>query len=73
VETQDCGGGWQFKIVRAEVERPRTVHAARETDATGWFALDEMEMLNLHPGFREWVEAQRQIDADRNRRPRNGD
>ena len=40
VETQDCGAGWQFKIVRAEVERPRTVHAARETDATGWFSLD---------------------------------
>jgi hypothetical protein len=38
------------------------VYAARETDATGWFPLDEMELLNLHPGFREWVEVHRQSD-----------
>jgi len=70
VETQDCGGGWRFQIVQADVERPRLVYAARETDATGWFSLDDMEVLNLHPGFREWVEAQWQAEASRDRRPR---
>ena len=72
VETQDCGGGWQFTIVCAEVESPRTVYAARETDATGGFPLDEMELLNLHPGFREWVEAQLRVEAERSKRPRGG-
>ena len=56
IEIQDCGGGWKFHIVIAEVERPFPACCARETDATGWFTLEEMRTLPLHPGFRRWVE-----------------
>ena len=55
VDIQDCGGGWRFYIVRADVDRVCTVCAARQTDATGWFTLAEMPILRLHPGFRQWV------------------
>ena len=73
VETRDCGGARDVHpCLRAEVERPRTVYAARETDATGGFPLDQMGLLNLHPGFREWVEAQLRVEAVRNRRSRGG-
>ena len=56
VDVQDCGGGWRFHIVRADVSEPFAVYAASQTDATGWFTLAEMQSLRLHPGFRQWVE-----------------
>lgn len=55
IEVQDCGGGWRFHIVCADVDEPFTAYAARETDATGWFTLEEMSTLRLHPGFHRWV------------------
>ena len=57
VEVQDCGGGWKFHIIHADVDEPFTAYTARETDSTGWFTLSEMRMrtLRLHPGFRQWV------------------
>ena len=57
--TQDCGGGWQFRIIEADVDEPVLAYCVRETEATGWFTLDEMERLPLHPGFRRWVEEHR--------------
>ncbi len=56
IDVQDCGGGWEFRIVRADVDEPFTAYAARETDATGWFTLGQMATLRLHSGFRRWVE-----------------
>ena len=56
IEIQDCGGGWQFYIVMADVDRPFPAYCARDSDATGWFTLGDMRDLPLHPGFREWVE-----------------
>jgi len=55
VYLQDCGG-WQFHIVRADVSRPFAAYAASEAYATGWFTLDQMNGMRMHPGFREWVE-----------------
>jgi len=60
---QDCGGGWKFHIVCADVEEPFTAYIAQETDATGWFTLQEMSGLRLHPGFRQWVSEQTLPDA----------
>jgi 8-oxo-dGTP diphosphatase len=56
IEVQDCGGGWKFHIVRADIDELFTAYAARQTDATGWFTLSAMRGLRLHPGFRQWVE-----------------
>lgn len=58
IEVQDCGGGWQFHIVTADVERPFDAYCVRETDATGWFTYEEMYRLSLHPGFRKWLDEQ---------------
>ena len=57
IEVQDCGGGWKFHIIHADVDEPFTAYTARETDSTGWFTLSEMRMrtLRLHPGLRQWV------------------
>ena len=56
IQVQDCGGGWKFHIVCADVDHPFTAYVSRETDATGWFTLEEMSALRLHPGFQQWVE-----------------
>jgi len=56
VEIQDCGGGWKFHIISADVDRPFTAFSVRETDATGWFTRAEMSTLFLHPGLRQWLE-----------------
>ena len=56
VEVQDCGGGWKFHIVVADVDRPFLTYCAAETDATGWFTLADMRFLSLHPGFGKWVD-----------------
>jgi 8-oxo-dGTP pyrophosphatase MutT (NUDIX family) len=63
IDVQDCGGGWKFRIVRADVDAPFTAYAASQTDATGWFTLSEMAILRLHPGFRQWVEDHTQPDG----------
>jgi len=56
VQVQDCGGGWKFHIVCADVDHPFTAYVRQETDATGWFTLEDMSALRLHPGFRQWVD-----------------
>lgn len=55
-EVQDCGGGWTFHIVGADVDEAFTAYSARQTDATGWFTVQQMSALRLHPGFRQWVD-----------------
>jgi len=56
IDVQDCGGGWKFHIVRADIDRPFIAFCVRETDATGWFTREEMQSLPLHPGFRAWLD-----------------
>jgi len=56
VEVQDCGGGWKFHIVNADVGSPFPAFSVLETDATGWFTQEEMRNLFLHPGLRRWLE-----------------
>ena len=50
VEVQDCGGGWLFHILTADVEEPFEAYSVQETDATDWFTEDEMNNLALHSG-----------------------
>lgn len=59
IDAQDCGGGWKFYVVTADVDHPFVAFCVRETDATGWFTRDEMRHLSLHPGFRRWLEDHR--------------
>ena len=56
VEVQDCGGGWKFYIVTADVDEPFSAFCVRQTDAIGWFTTEELQNLPLHPGFREWLD-----------------
>jgi len=56
IEAQDCGGGWNFYVVTATVDRPFDAFCVRETDATGWFTREDMRSLNLHPDFQKWLE-----------------
>ena len=51
VVVQDCGGGWNFYTVIADVDTMFVAYSVHETDATGWFTRDEMRSLPLHPGF----------------------
>ena len=55
VEVQDCGGGWKFHILTADVDHPFAAYCVRETEATGWFTREEMSGLSLHPEFRKWL------------------
>lgn len=55
VHVQDCGAGWKFHIVTADVDNPFAAYCVRETEATGWFTQQEMSDLSLHPGFRKWL------------------
>ncbi|MGD0344932.1 MAG: NUDIX hydrolase [Acidimicrobiales bacterium] len=52
ITIQDCGGGWKFYIVLADVEEMFLAYCVHESDATGWFTRKEMQFLPLHPGFR---------------------
>jgi 8-oxo-dGTP diphosphatase len=56
IDEQDCGGGWVFRIVKADVDEQFVAYSMEETDATGWFTLAEMRTLHLHPGFARWLE-----------------
>jgi 8-oxo-dGTP diphosphatase len=55
-EVQDCGGGWQFHIILADVDAPIEAYSSQETEATGWFTRRDMENLPLHPGIRRWLD-----------------
>jgi 8-oxo-dGTP pyrophosphatase MutT (NUDIX family) len=56
VEVQDCGGAWKFHVVTADVDAPFLAFCVRQTDATGWFTLEDMYRLSLHPGFRKLLD-----------------
>jgi ADP-ribose pyrophosphatase YjhB (NUDIX family) len=55
VDVQDCGGGWEFTIITADVDCEFEAFAGRETDAVGWFTTDQMTQLSLHPSLRQWL------------------
>ena len=55
-DVQDCGGGWRFHILLADVEAMFDAYSVRETDATGWFTPRQMRELPLHPGLRRWLD-----------------
>jgi 8-oxo-dGTP diphosphatase len=56
IVVQDCGGGWQFHIVSADVTEPFFAHPVKETAATGWFTIEQVSALPLLPGIRRWVD-----------------
>jgi len=56
VEVQDCGGGWRFHILTADVDEEFEAYCGQETDTTGWFTLEAMRSLPLHPGVRRWLD-----------------
>jgi len=56
IEVQDCGGGWEFHMLTADVDLPFLAYCVQESDATGWFTREEMRSLSLHPGFRKWLD-----------------
>lgn len=56
IEAQDCGGGWRFYTISADVDRPFEAYSGQETDATGWFPESSLHDLPLHPGFRRWLQ-----------------
>ena len=58
VEAQDCGGGWLFHVISAEVDREFDAYCGQETDTTGWFDPQAMQSLPLHPGLRRWLTEQ---------------
>lgn len=57
-DVQDCGGGWLFRIIIADVDRPFEAYSVQETDATGWFTERDMDNLPLHSGVRRWLDEQ---------------
>ncbi len=56
IDAQDCGGGWKFYTVCADVDRAFSAFCVQETDATGWFTREQMRTLHLHPGLQRWFE-----------------
>ncbi len=67
IEIQDCGGGWEFHVVTGDVHEPAAVYCSRDTEATGWFRLEDMDKLPLHPGFRRWLDEHRPPPSDESR------
>jgi 8-oxo-dGTP diphosphatase len=53
---QDCGGGWIFHVITADVDRRFEAFCGQETDATGWFTREQMRSLPLHPGIQLWLD-----------------
>jgi 8-oxo-dGTP diphosphatase len=47
----DDHGGWSYTTVYADVPRPVTTTANRESAALEWVPLDQVAALPLHPGF----------------------
>jgi 8-oxo-dGTP diphosphatase len=64
VERQDCGGGWVFCLISADVDREFDAYCGRETDTTGWFTPADMRSLPLHPGFRRWLDERGPLDGE---------
>jgi 8-oxo-dGTP pyrophosphatase MutT (NUDIX family) len=52
---QDCGGGWVYHVICADVEHEFEAFCLQETDATGWFTRTQMRRLPLHSGVRAWL------------------
>ena len=70
---QDCGGGWRFHIFLADVDEIFDAYSVLETDATGWFTVDEMRTLPLHSGIQRWLSqlgATGRSDQDRRADPK---
>ena len=55
IDVEDCGGGWQFHIVSADVTEPFIAHPVKETAATGWFTIEQISALPLFREIRRWV------------------
>ena len=55
-DIHDCGGGWRFHTITADVDTPFQTFCVQETTATEWFTRDQMRRLSLHPGFRQWLD-----------------
>jgi len=53
---QDCGGGWTFHILLAEVDSQFDAYSVLETEETGWFTASQLRSLSLHPGISRWLE-----------------
>jgi hypothetical protein len=54
-EEQNCGGGWVFHLIFAEVTDAFRASCGQQTDATGWFEAAHMGSLPLHPGISRWL------------------
>jgi 8-oxo-dGTP diphosphatase len=51
---RDDHGGWSYQTVTAAAPRPFPVRAvSSETSQASWVAAEDVEALNLHPGFAE--------------------
>lgn len=57
IHVEDCGGGWKFHVVVADVAEPFPALCGKETEAIGWFTMRDIEGLSLHPGFRVWFQS----------------
>jgi len=51
-------GRWAYHTIHGDVEEPFDVEFDEdehwETNSCGWFTPQEIDLLNLHPGFREY-------------------
>jgi 8-oxo-dGTP pyrophosphatase MutT (NUDIX family) len=56
IEDQDCGGGWVFHLISADVDRRFEAFCVLDTDETGWFTRAQMRNLQLHPGVQLWLD-----------------
>lgn len=56
IDTEDCGGGWRFYMIVADVDHAFPAYCLSETDATGWFPAAALPNLPLHPGLRRWLD-----------------
>lgn len=56
IQVRDCGGGWNFYTVTADVDAAFPALCGKETEAIGWFTKGDIEGLSLHPGFRVWFD-----------------
>lgn len=65
IQHQDCGGGWIFHVISADVDREFDAFCGQETDATGWFTRAQMHNIPVHTGLRVWLHSEPPADADR--------
>ena len=58
----DDHGGWSYTTVLARTDATVALAANHETAAARWVALDEVDTLPLHPGFRaSWPRLRRRL------------